>query len=234
MALFDKLPQTSARVGMLMADFSGLNKLDDIVRERLNKLIVSDQVQANVAYVQKGSWSLQQFDGWFASIVRAELGKTLGIVRAKAMQKVPKEAGDAASAVLRRMYKDRMEGNINIAGNRKRISNRHRIIEEPTGGKSGIRRPRTIKPRTKDLREYYGPDRGFILRILENGRDVYMATPEGPTGRGSMATYGKRGSLSPRSFFHSVRSDMEQAAAQLGQTLINHVEKWIDQNFTEK
>jgi hypothetical protein len=91
-----------------------------------------------------------------------------------------------------------------------------------------------VKGRTKELREYYGPDRDFILRILEVGRDVFMATPEGPTGRRSQATYGKRGSITPRNwFFHSMMSDMEQAAKQLGQTLTGAVEKWVQQEFTE-
>jgi hypothetical protein len=92
-----------------------------------------------------------------------------------------------------------------------------------------------MKDRTKELQEYFGPDRSFVLRILESGRDVYMATPEGPTGRGSKATYGRRGAMAPRNwFFHSMKSDMEQAAQQLGQTLTGAVEKWIEQQFKDE
>lgn len=227
---------TNNRIDMLRADFSGLNNLDKVISSVLKKLSLKDNVTQNVRMVKGGRMSLQEFDGWFSELVRAELGKVLGIVRNKAVAKARGAgAGSASSAVLRRMYKREYAGNINIAGNRSRITNRKRIVPEPNGGKSGIRRPRTMKNRTKQLQEYFGPDRSFVLRILESGRDVYMATPEGPTGRGSKATLGRRGAMAPRNwFFHSMKSDMEQAAQQLGQTLTGAVEKWIEQQFKDE
>ena len=234
---FKGLNVTNNRIDGLMADFSGLDKLDKIVNDVLTRLAYSESVQHGVSAVSRGTWSRQEFDGWFAELVRKELGKTLGIVRANAKKKaIEAGAGSAASAVLRRMYKSGKEGNINIAGgNRGRISNRKRIVEPPSGGKSGIRRNRTVKGRTKELREYFGPDRGFVLRVLEGGRDVFMATPEGPTGPRSKATYGKRGSIGARNwFFHSMKADMEQAAQQLGETLVGAVEKWVEQKFKEE
>lgn len=232
---FSGLNVTNSRIDGLMADFSGLKSLESIVDKTLRRLSLSDKVSQNVGMVKRGSMSMQEFDGWMSELVRKELGKTLAIVRANAVRKASGAgAGSASSAVLRRMYKGEYAGNINIAGGNRRISSHTRQVPEPNGGKSGIRRERTVKPRTKQLREYYGPDRGFILRILESGRDVYMATPEGPTGRGSKATYGKRGSMAPRNwFFHSMKSDMEQAAQQLGQTLTGAVEKWVEQQFNE-
>ena len=227
---------TNNRIDMLRADFSGLNNLDKVISSVLKKLSLKDNVTQNVRMVKGGRMSLQEFDGWFSELVRAELGKVLGIVRNKAVAKARGAgAGSASSAVLRRMYKREYASNINIAGNRSRITNRKRIVPEPNGGKSGIRRPRTMKNRTKQLQEYFGPDRSFVLRILESGRDVYMATPEGPTGRGSKATLGRRGAMAPRNwFFHSMKSDMEQAAQQLGQTLTGAVEKWIEQQFKDE
>lgn len=233
---FRGLNVTNNRIDMLRADFSGLNNLDKVISSVLKKLSLKDNVTQNVRMVKGGRMSLQEFDGWFSELVRAELGKVLGIVRNKAVAKARGAgAGSASSAVLRRMYKREYAGNINIAGNRSRITNRKRIVPEPNGGKSGIRRPRTMKNRTKQLQEYFGPDRSFVLRILESGRDVYMATPEGPTGRGSKATWGRRGAMAPRNwFFHSMKSDMEQAAQQLGQTLTGAVEKWIEQQFKDE
>ena len=225
---------TNNRIEMLMADFSGLNNLEKIVGSVLEKLSLQDNVHQQVSLVKRGTMSLQDFDGWFSELVRAELGRVLGITRNKAVAKARAAgAGSASTAVTRRMYKDEYAGNNNIASHR-RMSNRLRIVPEPTGGQSGIRRPRTVKPRTQELREYYGPDRDFILRILENGRDVYYAKSDGPTGRRSMATYGRRGAITARNwFFHSMKSDMEQAAQQLGQTLTGAVEKWVEQKFTE-
>lgn len=232
---FKGLNVTNRRVEGLMADFSGLVNLEKVVDSVLTRLSKQEASTAMIGMVNAGTISKADFDGWFSELVRKELGRTLGVLRAKAVQKaVEAGAGSAASAVHRRMYKDSYTANINIGGNRKRISNRHRVVPPPDGGKSGIRRPRTVKDRTKKLREYYGPDRDFILRILEEGRDVYMATPEGPTGRRSKATWGKRGSLTPRNwFFHAMKNDMELAAKQLGQTLTGAVETWVNQQFTE-
>ena len=233
---FKGLNVTNSRIDGLMADFSGMKSLESIVSKTLTRLSLSDNVNQQVSMVKGGKMSLQDFDGWFSELVRKELGKTLGIVRNKAIAKARAAgAGSASSAVLRRTYRDQYAGNINIAENRKRISSRKRVVPEPNGGVSGIRRPRTVKGRTKQLREYFGPDRGFILRILDEGRDVFYATPEGPTGRRSKATYGKRGSIGPRNFFfHSMKSDMELAAQQLGQTLMGAVENWIEQKFKEE
>lgn len=232
---FTGLNVTNSRVDGLRADFAGLNNLDKVISSVLKKLSLKDNVNQQVRMVKGGNMSLQEFDGWFSELVRAELGKVLGIQRAKAIQKAREAgAGSASSAVLRRTYKGEYTGNINIGGNRGRITSKRRVVPEPNGGKSGIRRPRTMKDRTKDLQEYFGPDRSFVLRILESGRDVFMATPEGPTGRRSMATYGRRGSITARNwFFHTMKSDMEQAAQQLGQTLTGAVEKWIEQQFKE-
>lgn len=234
---FTGLNVTNNRIEGLMADFSGLNKLDRVVSSVLKKLALRDNVTQQVRMVKSGNLSMQEFDGWFSELVRAELGKVLGIVRNKAVGKARSagRAGSASSAVLRRTYRDEYAVNINIAENRRRITSKKRVVPEPDGGKSGIRRPRTVKDRTRQLREYYGPDRSFILRILDSGRDVFYATPEGPTGRRSKATYGKRGSIAPRNFFfHSMKSDMEQAARQLGYSLTEAVEKWVEQKFTEE
>ena len=227
--------RTQAAVDGLMADFSGLENLENIVNSVLTRLELKGEVQAKANFVKSGVLSLGEFDGVFAELVRFELGKTLGIIRNKAIAKARAAgAGSSSTAVKRRLYKDDYIGNVNIAGNRKRISSLKRVVPEPTGGESGIRRHRTVSDRTRQIRDYYGPDRDFILRILEGGRDVFYARPEGPTGRRSMATYGKRGALGGKNwFFHQMQSDMELAAQQLGQSLMGAVEEWIEQEFAE-
>lgn len=231
---FKGLSATNARIESLRADFSGLENLDHIISDVLERLTLSQRVQDNVAWVRVGTVSRQDFDGWFSEIVRKQLGKVLGQLRNKAI-KAAREAGagSAQTAVLRRMYKDEYKVNINISGNRRRLSSRDRIVEEPTGGKSGIRRNRTVSSRTTRTRKYYGPDRSFILRFLNEGTDVRTALPGGPTGRGSRATYGNRGNITAKGFFHSMRSDMEDAARELGTTLVGYVEDWLKQAYKE-
>ena len=221
---------TNNRIDGLMADFSGLKNLEKAVDSVLRKLQLQDRVTQNVRMVKGGNMSMQEFDGWFSELVRVELGKVLAIMRARAVQKARTQAnaGLASSAVLRRMYKDEYAANINIASPRGRISSRKRLYEP------GTKKPRHVGDRTRKINEYYGPDRGFILRFLEFGTDVRTARTFGPTGRGSTASWGARGNISPRSFFHTMKSDMEQAAKQLGQTLTGHVENWIEQQFKEE
>lgn len=233
---FTGLNRTNSRINGLMADFSGLRNLEKHVDKVLNRLAYSEGSQLRVGMVKRGTMSRQEFDGWFSELVRKELGKTLAIIRAKAKQKAASQAkaGSAASGVLRHQAKEGNRGYVGINQPRGRISSRLRVVNDPTGGKSGIRRNRTISDRTKQINEYFGPDRHFILRFLEFGTDVRTAKPSGPTGRGSMATYGKRGNISPRSFMHSVASDMELAAQQLGHTLIGYVEEFVDKKFKEE
>ena len=222
------LNATNRRIDGLMADFSGLQNLENMVSGVLKRLELQPNVNQQVQLVRSGAMSRANFDGWFAEVVRQELGKVLGVQRAKAVQKARQVgAGSASSAVLRRMYKDEFAGNINIASPRGRISSRTRNYQP------GWLKQRYVSDRTRKINEYFGPDRGFILRFLEFGTDVRTAKSFGPTGRGSTATWGARGNISPRGFFHTMQSDMEQAAQQLGHTLTGHVERWIERAFKE-
>lgn len=214
-----------------------MENIDQTLGTLLEKLAMSSRAQGMSRLVKTGVMSLEDFDGWFAELVRAEIGKTLGIVRNKAIAKargvLPNDKGNAATAILRRTYKDGRGGNINILGNSRRMSNKQRVVDEPSGGVSGKRRVRTIKDRTQQINSYYGPDRAFILRMLEYGTDVRMAKADGAIGRGSKATYGRRGAIAARSFFHTLGADMEEAAQQMGQTLVNNVEQFINKKISE-
>ena len=222
------LSATNRRIDGLMADFSGLKNLEKMVNSVLHKLELQPNVHQQVQLVRGGTLSRENFDGWFSEVVRQELGKVLGVQRNKAVQKARAVgAGSASSAVLRRMYREEYCGNINIATPRGRMSSRTRNYQP------GWLKQRHVGDRTRKINEYYGPDRGFILRFLEGGTDVRTAETYGPTGKGSMASWGSRGAIAPRSFFHTMQSDMEQAAQQLGHTLTGHVENWIDRKFKE-
>lgn len=221
------LHASQARLNSLMADFSGLENLEKVVDSVLERL--RDKAAGMRIGHAAGTISKEQFDGYFSELIRTELGKVLAIQRAKAVQKARAAgAGSASSAVLRRMYMNGHVGNINIGGNRGRISSRKRLYEP------GKIKPRHVSARTIQINEYYGPDRSFILRFLEFGTDVRTAKSFGPTGRKSTATYGARGNITPRSFFHQMSSDMEQAAQQLGQTLVGAVEEWIYKKLKEE
>ena len=76
---FAGLPRSQQRVDMLMADFSGLDHLEDIVNKVLDRLRGSAKWPSGM--------SRETFDATFAEVVRKELGKTLGIIRANAIKK---------------------------------------------------------------------------------------------------------------------------------------------------
>lgn len=216
------LPVSSNRLNMLAVDFSGMKDLEERMNTVLQRLVAQAQGQANL--VKAGQMSLGDFDGAFAELIRKEMGKQLAIIRNKAVDSARRAgAGSAASGVSRRMYKDRLAGNVNILPSRRRKSTRTRTYKE---GKQ-----RTVSNRTKQLNSYYGPDRDFILRFLNSGTDVRTVEPNGPTGRGSKASWGRRGNIAPRSFFHTMGADMEQAARELGETLVGHVESWLEKEF---
>ena len=134
------LPVANNRIEGLMADFSGLNNLESVVYKALKRLEASDNVQNQVAAVKNRNLSMNEFDGWFAELIRKELGRTLGIVRNQAIKRARTAGGltnsETATAILRRQYRDEYAGNINIAGNRKRISWQKRTYEPGTKKKS--------------------------------------------------------------------------------------------------
>ena len=95
-------------------------------------------------------------------------------VQQKAMQLSTKQA---YMAVRKAVYKKVLGGNLNIISGGKSSGKRAPIPPESarkkTHARGGNRMPRS--QRTIDLLTYAGPDRGFILRFLNNG------TPERDT-----------------------------------------------------
>lgn len=222
---YTSTPLTSNRINMLAADFEGLANLDTIVNETMMRLAKKNK--GLIMAAKNGNISINDLDVTFEQIVRTELGATLGKMRNKAV-KAAREggAGSASVAVSRRMYKDRYAGNINWSPSRKRKSSTRRAYAEG--------HQRDISNRTRELNSYYGPDRDFILRFLNGGTDERYVDPKGATGRGSKASWGRRGAITPRGFFHQIGADMELAAAELGETIVSRVEKLINKAIENK
>ena len=129
---FKNLYATNNRIGMLMADFSGMNKLEERFNKAMDRLLLQPNVAMGVQLTQSGAWSRESFDMFLAEVVRKEIGKQLGIIRGKAVKKAQAAgAGSASTAVLRRTYKKEFVGAVHILGNRGRISSKRRVVEEP-------------------------------------------------------------------------------------------------------
>ena len=137
---------------------------------------------------------------------------------------------DAYRAIRTTVYRQLLGGNVNIL--RKRKAGDPRDIWLPSGhtGRGGNRRPRS--GRTKRLQSYWGPDRGFILRFLNQGasdrhiehfrKDAHRDQVQRGSHGGDVNKYGKtvntgnRGSIRGRNWFGSASyKEMQEAAEAL-------------------
>lgn len=119
----------------------------------------------------------------------------------------------AYRAIKSTVYRRIKGGNVSILSKRRASSKRFPL--PPT--------TRTRSKRTEQLLSYYGADRGFILRFLNNGTQPRAVKGiNGRRGFISQAASGNRGSISSRNWFgHASQAEMEKAAAEL--------EKMIDE-----
>lgn len=126
------------------------------------------------------------------------------------MESDPRSAYRAIKSTIYRRIKG---GNVSILSKRRASSKRFPL--PPTS--------RTRSKRTEQLLSYYGADRGFILRFLNNGTEPRAVKGmNGRRGFSSQEASGYRGSISGRNWFgHASQAEMEKAAAEL--------EKMIDE-----
>ena len=158
-------------------------------------------------------------------IVRRVLGEVVGRMRGR-MENVSKK--EAYRAIRKSVYKKVLGGNVNIIppiyGSGKRAPLppvRHRL-ETATNSKGnhrgGNRMPRSR--RTEDLLTYWGSDRGFILRFLNEG------TPK-------RSTNGVRnvGQIGGNRWFSRMSQDELERTAQMFDELMD---KLIEREFNKK
>lgn len=123
--------------------------------------------------------------------------------------------------IVRRMARNGMVASIDIVGKPSSTRGGGSPSNYWTkGGKSGITRERTVKQRTQQIRNYTGSDRNFILHIVNSGREMYEATSGGPTGRGSKATYGRRGAIWGHDFMGQAKPKMDRLAQVYGEKIV--------------
>lgn len=120
----------------------------------------------------------------------------------------------AARAVKSSVYKQLFGGNLSILQKRK-AGPKYELIRQRTlrpGQVGGNRRPRV--PERNRLDQYFGADRGFILRFLSSGTVTRQTR------------YGSRGRIAPRNWFERVAPfQMEQAAAELAAEINEYVKQ---------
>lgn len=94
------------------------------------------------------------------------------------------------------------------------------LHRKPRGGKSGIIRNRPKSDRTKQVEGYFGKDRAWILRIVNQGTTGRFAGT-----RGTLKHKAYRGVISAKKFFRASEPAMKQAERSLATELGKMIEK---------
>lgn len=94
------------------------------------------------------------------------------------------------------------------------------LYRKPRGGKSGIIRNRPKSDRTKQVEGYFGKDRAWILRIVNQGTTGRFAGT-----RGTLKHEAYRGVISAKKFFRASEPAMKQAERSLAAELGKMIEK---------
>ena len=154
------------------------------------------------------------------TIIRKELSRARNEISKDTKAVIGYDPRQAYRAVRRYIYKRILGGNINILQSRKASSTRVRVQKERKlreGQRGGNRRPRSA--RTEKLDSYFGPDRGFILRFLNNG--VGLSTERVNYNVGNA----RRGSIAPRDWFGTKSEARIKEAAE---RICNQIEELIN------
>lgn len=218
------MPNGTDQMGPLAVDSSKLQAQLAAFERMLDQMVIDATRHVPLTQNDREDYKQQLTD-----YVRMRIHGQLSLVRRHTIKHARSgyvaskdDRGAASTAIFRRSYQDEIGGNINIAGNKKRMSQKRRSWEP------GKKLKRDHTSRTATINRYYGLDRAFILRILEAGRDSYMAeSGTGATGRGSKATWGRRGALAARGFFTDMASEMSHGADMIAKS----VERYIERNF---
>ena len=155
------------------------------------------------------------FDKNFRSVIRKVLQEARKNLSRDAASYIENDPRKAAKAVKHTVYKQVFGGNLSILNKRKASNVKTTYLPARTlqpGQVGGNRRPRSR--RTEQVDSYYGSDRGFILRFLNQGtvtRDT---------------RYGSRGALRRTDWFgHTAPWHMEKAASDVAAAINEYVKQ---------
>lgn len=137
-------------------------------------------------------------------LMRAALRKGLKNLTQSAKASLPADPRDAYKAVRMAAYRRMVGGNLNILQRRKATNQRstYQPVRKLREGQRGGNRM-AESARTKQLRSYYGKDRGFVLRFLNSG-----------TGERSTRFHANRGRIGARGWFSNAGARAVGVTAQ--------------------
>ena len=152
------------------------------------------------------------FNKNFRTVIKQVLKEARAKISRDAADYIQDDPRKAARAVKFSVYKQIFGGNVSILQKRK-AGPKYELHRQRTlqpGQRGGNRRPR-VESRNR-LDQYYGSDRGFILRFLSSGTETRQTR------------YGNRGSIGPRGLFgHIAPWHMDQAASDVAAAINEYV-----------
>lgn len=155
------------------------------------------------------------FDKNVRSVIRKVLQEARKNLSRDAASYIKDDPRKAAKAVKHTVYKQIFGGNLSIL-NKRRASNVKTTYQPARtlrpGQVGGNRRPRS--QRTEQVDSYYGSDRGFILRFINQGTVTRQTR------------YGSRGAIRRSDWFgHTAPWEMERAASDLAAAINEYVKQ---------
>lgn len=154
----------------------------------------------------------QGFSQNFRKVIKQVLKEARGKISKDAASYIQDDPRKAARAVKHSVYRQIFGGNVSILAKRK-AGPKYELIRQKklrAGQIGGNRRPR-VESRNR-LDQYYGSDRGFILRFLTVGTDTRQTR------------YGSRGAIRASGMFQRIAPwHMEQAAAEVAAAINEYV-----------
>ena len=142
--------------------------------------------------------------------IRVEMKKARDQVVQKSKRALPNDPRNSYLSVKKIVYRKILGANISLYD--KRASHMAISGSKSTGGRSGIRRKRSISKRTKQINGYTGYNRAFILRWVETGTSGRFTK--------TLKYQAYRGVIRPRPFFKSAsRAALEEASVRLNARL---------------
>lgn len=147
-------------------------------------------------------------------VIKKEIAKARYTATRDVRGSLPNDPRKSYLAVKHSVWKKALGGSLSILSRRSAVESRpidvRRKLDQTPHQRGGNRIPRS--KRTEQLMNYYGRDRGFILRFLNTGTDIRTSR------------YGNRGSIAPRGFFVPVATSALSVA-------VEHIGVMIDQEL---
>ena len=143
-------------------------------------------------------------------IIRQEIAPARKDVIAAAKGAMKSDPRNAKIGVKTMVYKNATGANVSLF-------NRKGSAKSPRGGRSGIKRNRSVSKDTARINSYRGRDRAFILRFINDGTEGRHAFKKSRS-KNNRTAY--RGAIAARNFFDVAEESMRRASERISDRVV--------------